>query len=227
MIDAPLIGNTDKYIRPQGVEDNSRHWLQPMHKGDGMSRRGYLVFFTVRKSGDVRAALGQVLAKTGAVSADTVFRSKAESHEWQDLLANPGEVDEGEDEEVIAESIMTRDVPALYVEGTCLCVLLAQCDLGRRIDEALINGIDAALRGGSFLVEVAVRFGEHDLFESLENQEGHYFGRAFFSISISGYGIPEDCNEYRDRVLTLAEVSTVKTNLEEVLGPLEVCLYWM
>jgi hypothetical protein len=152
-----------------------------------------------------------------------VYRSKGQSREWESFKGN---IIEDEEEELLAEDIEVSDISRLYADGTALRVYLDGCPLGSKVREAVERGIASRIRGASYLNEVTVTAGEHDLFEALEKPDGHYFGRAFFSVAIAGYRIPEDCDAYRAQIMQLPEIMEIRSPLEGMCGPLSTCVYW-
>ena len=68
--------------------------------------------------------------------------------------------------------------------------------------------------------------GGHDIYECAEHDEGHLFGRAFYSFSVFGYGTPNDWEAYRRRIFDVPLLQELQQQLEEFEGPLDRCVYW-
>jgi hypothetical protein len=187
-----------------------------------MSQIGTLVFFTTSQVVNVQTVLYEVLQLCEPKKDGSVWRTYGPSREWEAFKNNRDD----EDDELLGYHVDIRDIPDLYREGTCLRIHIDPCDLGWRIYEAIEQRVSFEIRESATLINVTLQVGEHDLFEYLENEEGEYFGRAFFSVAVWGYRTPNDCYEYRAQVLELPEIKRIKRALEEKLGPLEVRVYW-
>ncbi|MGI9013909.1 MAG: hypothetical protein ACR2GY_06615 [Phycisphaerales bacterium] len=87
--------------------------------------------------------------------------------------------------------------------------------------------IPESIRNGFFPTGPSVTIGWHDLFEDAEHEDGHLFGRAFFSFDLFGYSSPHDWAEYKKRIWKVPQVQKLQADLEDIIGqPLERCIYW-
>lgn len=121
-----------------------------------------------------------------------------------------------------------KKAPELYRRGTCLFVWLTGDEFTRDIAAAYERDVPPDIRNGSTLINSTwLTIGHHDVFGCPEDPNRPvYFGRAFFSLRLNGYGAPTDWIETRRRSLQIPEVLRAKAELEVVTGPLQQCMYW-
>ena len=207
-----------------------------------MAQSGELTFFTERELADPPHVIAQVLRCTGYDGTCGAARTIGEERSWEashepvneeDIIVaaddgSPLVMWDPEDVEIedLGYGLGVRDVPALYEPRKCLMIRLPMEPLGTAIGEALRAAIPPEIDGGFLPREPIIKIGYHDIFEDAEHDEGYFFGHAFFSFSLFSYTTPLDWPRYREMVFQVPAVQDLKRQLEEIVGPLEQCVYW-
>lgn len=207
-----------------------------------MAQSGKLTFFTEREFSDPPTMIERILERFGHHKTVFVYRTIGEERSWEasheaireeDIVASADDgtpiiVWDPEDVEIedLGRRIDVRDVPALYERGKCLVIGLSMDPLGAVMAEALRAVIPPEIDGGFLPREPIIRIGYHDIFEYAEHDEGHIFGHAFFSFSLFSYSTPRDWPRYRKMVFGVPAVLDLRRQIEEIVGPLEQCVYW-
>jgi hypothetical protein len=73
-----------------------------------------------------------------------------------------------------------------------------------------------SVRGDHYPGNTGMEIGAHDVFETLENSNGTYFGRANFSVYFYGYRIPSDLQLYRESVTGLFYFNRIQALLADI-----------
>lgn len=202
-----------------------------------MSQSGNIVFFSTDTSLDPPKLILQSLQLVECDLVLGVYRSHREDREWDRLQASlNGEDDEegdgcivscGEDtSEYVANRVLPAKVPEYLRTGTSLRLLLGNTTLGRKLWCSLQDAFPESTRGTFMPSDPSIVVGGHDIYECAEHDEGHLFGRAFFSFSIFGYGTPNDWDAYRGVIFDVPAMQELQKQLEAFAGPLERCVHW-
>ncbi len=97
------------------------------------------------------------------------------------------------------------------------------------VSEAVDARIPESIRGTFHVQDFEILIGEHDIFtteEAQDDEDGIFFGRAFFEFHFCGQGAPNDWEEMRRVVFEVPEIIDFKQQLEKIIGPVKTCAHW-
>ncbi len=209
-----------------------------------MSQSGQLVFFAAHECARPRQVLEAALRLTGATRIAFASRAVAKPGGWEVFQRSltepppPGQVTVDDDDvivmvdeddvptEIVGRLQRVEDAVNLIDTDGCLTIHVGPNPLGPRIAEAINMAIPGSVRGEFVPTDPIICIGYHDIFECAEHDEGFLFGRAFFSFRLFGYGTPLDWTRYRKEVFNVGAIKALKADLEEIIGPLDQCIYW-
>ena len=196
-----------------------------------MSRSGELVFYSEEPYGEPTVMTERLLRYLGVAKAYTVARTIGEDREWDAWKAEGGGV--GGDQVMYSdrrrfdvEGLGPVELAGLYEDGCHLFLNLESIWFSRRIESAVSEQVPADLRRDYVPSDLCVSVGYHDIWEAVECREGQRFCRAFCSIRLFGYSTPCDWAATRVAILGLAEVEQSRQEIQEIIGPTGVCVYW-
>lgn len=194
-----------------------------------MGQEGYLTFFSTRKVADPSPVIAAIMRDIiGAEQTWIATRTHSEDRswdEWQRMVASNFTLDEQEQKrERLPKGLTPDEAGKSFRPGTRLMLMYTDTDIARIHDP--LSVIDKSIRGDFVPCDAVLRAGWHDIWECAENDDGTLFGRAFISLSLGSYGTPNDWAEYRRQVFQVPEVIELQQRLEQILGPVERCIYW-
>lgn len=130
----------------------------------------------------------------------------------------------------LGENVPIEKVPEFYEEGKCLHIAISaiNCPLCKKISEAVQKSVPSEIRDycAPGLNGVSISIGYHDLWGDTPTGPV-YFGQVFCSINIISVGIPVPgkAEIFEEMIFNLPEVKEVKSQFEEITGPLEQCVF--
>jgi hypothetical protein len=92
-----------------------------------------------------------------------------------------------------------------------------------------VSEISESIRGNYNINHIGFSVGYHDIYTSMEdqdNEDGRFWGRAFFEFRFGGKGFPNFLDEFRETVFNLPEIIDFKKKIEAFAGPIKTCAYW-
>jgi hypothetical protein len=92
-----------------------------------------------------------------------------------------------------------------------------------------VSEISESIRGNYNINHIGFSVGYHDIYTSMEdqdNEDGRFWGRAFFEFYLGGKGFPNSLDEFRETVFNLPEIIDFKKKIEAFAGPIKTCAYW-
>jgi hypothetical protein len=198
-----------------------------------MSQSGELVFYTQVAIAHPARAVLDVMHLAGAERIAIASRTLEPDRGWRALQ-------ETLEEPFVAAQVAEDDVPTeyfydgldldtaaeLYLPDKCVRLHMGRNRIGRELFQAIGEYVPESIAGEFSPSSPIIVVGWHDIFENAEHEEGHFFARAFFSFRLYGIKSPRDWNRYREMVFDVPKVVEVKRRLEDVVGPLEQCVYW-
>jgi hypothetical protein len=187
-----------------------------------MSQTGYVIFYRLEEPNNLQEILTRLLTYIQPDKVFAIERTTTEDNEFERSQANL----DPPPSEMLLEPSNPIDIIPLYKDGTSLLVLFCNTRIDSYIVDSINKSIPENIRGNFLPTEVSIKVGYHDLYEYAENDDGHLFGRPFLSVRFFGYSTPNDWDGFREMVFKLPEVQTLKKELEQILGPLEQCVYW-
>ncbi len=188
-----------------------------------MSQDGKIVFYVRAAPTNLRELLARLIELATPKCFRYTVRTAREDHEWNDFLAGNME---GTPLEDVPDPSSSEDFVSYYKDARCLMSTLCDSPLADRITTAVQDGIAEEIRGRFLPMDLTLNIGYHDIFECSEVEEGQYFARAFIAVEFFGYGTPNDWQAFRQRVFQLPGVISVKRDIEQILGPVEECVFW-
>jgi hypothetical protein len=199
-----------------------------------MSQTGELVFFTETRLPQPENSLGYLLTASQTKKFKSAFRTLEEDRSWESFLRTRDEplqsyvvVHEASDlGEKVGDGMTLSEIPSLYRDGRSLSVSIGACPLAGRVEQAVKAGVADDIRSDFLPCELTITIGFHDIFDCSEHDAGFLFGRAFLSISFSGYGCAADFVSMRESTFSLEVIRHIKKELELITGPLKECMYW-
>jgi hypothetical protein len=199
-----------------------------------MGQTGQLDFHTSQSFAPTRSQLLRILQASGCAEIAFASRTTLPDREWQCFQSNlrrlatgrPVSVLEHTPSKIVGRRLALEAAAALFKPRRCLRLYTSPSAIAVAAGIASERDIPPDIRGDFWFRDLALNVGWHDIFECAENDEGHLFARAFFSVSLHGHGSPSDWPEYRRLVLQVPEVVAVRKAFESVAGPLESCVYW-
>lgn len=191
-----------------------------------MAGQGYLTLYSSAKFDDWRKLLDDVFGLINADKIDSGSKTDVESMDWL-VFIEEAEFDDDDDDEFLGANLPLKAIEEIELEEKGnICLNLSASVFSKHIYDELRRAIPEELSLDFVPSRLSLRVGPHDIFECVENQDGHYFGRATFSFTLWGDGFPEDVTKYREHIFSNAELIRFKEKLEQLIGPLEQCIYW-
>jgi hypothetical protein len=96
--------------------------------------------------------------------------------------------------------------------------------MSSRVHQAVLTSYPRDDVGHHCPGNLSISIGWHDIFDCVENDEGHFFGRASLSISFWGAYVPTNLDLYRRTFFELPDVCEVRRLIESVIGVTEICI---
>jgi len=200
-----------------------------------MSQEGFLTFFTTREHRHPDELIRSSFALIGTEKAWLTRRSRMPDRSWDSWRVQydsnfkrgplmPEEFDKRW--ERFGENLPLDRVVTTYKPSLLLAMQFTTTKLGDQMEPLLDDKIPKNTRGNAHLGAPLLKIGWHDIWEGAEHDEGFLFGRAFFSLALSGPGTPNDWPAYRKLVFEIPEVIQLKKDIEAFAGPCEQCIYW-
>jgi hypothetical protein len=198
-----------------------------------MGQTGHICFYSTREATDCVRLISDAVGVSGC-SRIFAARTVGTDDGWRLFNRNSRKLRSGRpiltlDEielKTFRQPLAPADAASLYKPRRRLMLDLLSSPIAEAGGAGAERDIPPEVRTGFRFSELILNVGWHDIFECAENDEGHLFARAFFSVSLHGHGSPSDWPEYRRLVLQVPEVVAVRKAFESVAGPLESCVYW-
>jgi hypothetical protein len=195
-----------------------------------MSQEGLLTFFSKREIPSPASVIASVMRDIiGADRTWITTRTRFEDQSWarwRRMVDSDFSLREKEqEEEWLPKGLTPEQAGQAFRPGTRLMLIYTGTPLGLQLDRVL-QRIDEKVRGQFIPGAPTLTVGWHDIWETAENDDGTLFGRAFISLSLRGNTSPNDWPEYRRQVFQVPEVIELQQRLEQILGPVERCIYW-
>lgn len=203
-----------------------------------MTGHGNLKFFTSAPIGspfEFVPAICNVLRPQGAWAISAFHAPDRSWEAFQSRLAGRDSLAdrlEQDNSELVCDGASANEIPRYLGGPHGELVSLAECEAGQSILLGVERDVPSTVRGKFTPSDASIRTGLHDVFSTLDGPlvrgeyAGTYYGRATFSVSFFGYGVPKDRQAARAAILAVPEVHAVQRNLESVLGPLQCVIVW-
>lgn len=199
-----------------------------------MSQAGFITFYCIDSIEDLARLARDI---NGYIVADRVwgaYRTRESvglgSNVFRSVDAPGWSGDDPESCERLLEnrtSVSADDVVAWISNGHCLLLDRIENLRCTHVVQAIRSAIPDDIAGDFVPSGPYIRLGWHDVWEDAEQARGHLFGRASWSLSLAGYGTPNDWPEYRRMVLEVPELVAFGKGLSEATGcVLHSCVYW-
>ena len=146
--------------------------------------------------------------------------SRCIDRRWQEIQTGVMEEDEFE---MLYGPVTVEQCQAFVQPPKSVGVSLGDSELVQRISED-VAGIDTGVRGDFSISSIIVFVGPHDLFEAVA--EPKYFGRAYASVQVTGYGGPNDWPEARKQIAALPSVKRLEELCRPIMGEVQTCVFW-
>jgi hypothetical protein len=193
---------------------------------------GQLVFYTETPTQEPRRQAEQVY-RLFFSDAPIRLATRYVDNSWEYLQriisGNSSDADADEDiiyEEDITDPSSIQEALKLYRDGSALLLMLVgRSKLFERMVE-ITSAIPESIRGYFVPSSPWINIGYHDIFDAFESEQGHLYGRAFFSIKFDCPGMPHNPKEYRRLLFEIPEIDEIRKGFESIVGPLEQCVYW-
>jgi hypothetical protein len=189
-----------------------------------MSQSGSVIFFTEIEPSAPVQSLRSLLCLTGASSFDLAIQTLEADDSWLRFRSNSS--DPFPPEKDVTDRSSFSNLPLLFQAKSCLRIHLGVNPLVRDLQEAIRRDIAVDIRGNYCPGTLLVMAGYHDLFETAEVEEGHFFSRAFFSLHFWGYSSPSDWGAFRRQVFQLQSMRILHQSLQSIWGTTGTCAYW-
>lgn len=191
-----------------------------------MSQSGELIFATDRCAVLPSEIPLRIMELCGAKKIDCATRT-LEPQRWWDYVQRC-RIDPDQDYpryEVVMPDNLARSIDT-HVSHSYFSIEYGDSELAASIHAAVTRDIPEEIRGDFVPGMLYAGVGEHDVFESSENDEGLYLLRANFSVRLFGYSTPRNWRKAREAILDLPEVKQAHALLSEVFGELKTYMIW-
>ncbi|MCA9277608.1 MAG: hypothetical protein H6815_02330 [Phycisphaeraceae bacterium] len=110
---------------------------------------------------------------------------------------------------------------------TCMTADLYEAKLSYAIHESAHSTISREIFGDASPPSgVWISIGWHDMFSFATCEDGEYFGRPYWSLSLEGYSTPNDCVEYPKRLFGTPVVMELERKLKLLDPELKRCYHY-
>lgn len=200
-----------------------------------MSQQGYITFFCTEQPQCPLVLTDRLLETIGATKIWNVARTTEPDQTWerwrmQQAAILPYTVELLPDDESLTGAnrpLHPSDIPALFVEDRSLMLECVESPRLETLADTICDMIPKEVAGTFLPGGTLIKIGWHDIWEGAEHDEGLLFGRAFWSLTIWGYGSPDDWPEYRRLVLDMPEIQEFSKDLQHTTGQsIQQCVYW-
>lgn len=197
-----------------------------------------LAIFTQSRPVDAKGSLLGVLRLTGASTAWIVGQEDFSADSWDEFvqghpaasvvthrsglaeIAIPSPSASG----VTKENVPVETVPSYFQEPWGLMVQFAESPLGTSLYHAVEAGIPESIRGQCIPCAPIIKMGWHDVYGSVEQREGRYYGRSFLTFELDGDSFPNDWTRFRAAIMDLPAIRQLREQLAGVVGQVDQCV---
>ncbi len=186
-----------------------------------MSQTTTIQYFSANPSLISRENLVRCFDASGTTKTLSCMRASCQESPWE---AFKNDIEFHQKWESLGGSLSPTEAALLVSDEFEISFDLGSPPMAAQIHQAVLNEIPPSIFGEHCPGNMSIIIGWHDIYDTVENEEGHFIARASFSVRFWGYSIPSNIAGYRDHYFKLPAAILLKQQLESILGPLDACI---
>lgn len=181
-----------------------------------MSQTGKVAFFHNRPMESPRETVSRLLKWSGTekVSSVTRYEVNPRTRQWSRNTYGGG-------------LVHVNLIPPLFDKRQMLCMDCGAVPRGLAVRDAIVQTIPTDIRRDFAPGDLSIVVGPHRAYDSdlVERSQAKRMD-AQLSIGFFGYSVPIDAEEFERQVFQLPIMQKYRTELEEIVGPLQTFCEW-